>query len=486
MEEPKKPKRRLTLVDVNDIVREMHGGSCIEITSIKLGTSTRRRGKFVCANGHTWDAALYNVLTGIKTWCPACRRITIEDCQKLAQEKGGICVSTIFVNSSQKLTWQCKEGHQWDTWYTHIKSGQWCRQCRMYTIEDARQAAIDNGGLCLSIEYISSSTIMQWQCDQGHTWGAAFQSIVAKHWCKKCFHIQRRCTQKSIDELAESKGGKCLSFYNKSSVQMLWKCDQGHTWEASYTTIKSGSWCPRCAFNRKMINRKTIDELAELKGGKCLSEYKGAGLKMTWVCSQGHNFETSYNGVKSGVWCPTCTHITPMEERINQILEKNGGICYSRYVGVNYPMDWECKKGHKWTIGPADIFRGTWCPYCKHKSEAECKAIFENLFKKPFIKVRPDWIRNETGNCLELDGYNEELKLAFEYNGEQHYMVAEWWGETQADLDKQIEHDRIKKQACENNGIQLVVIPYTFKKYDDKVRFITQIVEDKLKDYVNN
>ena len=56
--------------------------------------------------------------------------------------------------------------------------------------------------------------------------------------------------------------------------------------------------------------------------------------------------------------------------------------------------------------------------------EEKCRKIFQELFKKEFRSVRPDWLKNPwTYQNLELDGYNPDVitnGLAFEYDGVQH------------------------------------------------------------------
>ena len=54
--------------------------------------------------------------------------------------------------------------------------------------------------------------------------------------------------------------------------------------------------------------------------------------------------------------------------------------------------------------------------------ELQTKFILEDIFKRPFYKIRPDFLRNDvTGYNLEIDLYNNDLKLAVEVQGDQHY-----------------------------------------------------------------
>ena len=70
----------------------------------------------------------------------------------------------------------------------------------------------------------------------------------------------------------------------------------------------------------------------------------------------------------------------------------------------------------------------SWCPVC-----AKNNNVHENLFRKAienvasaeFPTVTPDWLRNESGYQLEIDGFNEKLMISFEYQGRQHFEFVE-------------------------------------------------------------
>lgn len=71
--------------------------------------------------------------------------------------------------------------------------------------------------------------------------------------------------------------------------------------------------------------------------------------------------------------------------------------------------------------------------------------------------IRPDWLEN-----LELDIYLPELKLAFEYQGQQHYKPVKAWGGDKA-FKALKQRDARKKELCQQLGIRLV--EFKFSEY---------------------
>ena len=95
--------------------------------------------------------------------------------------------------------------------------------------------------------------------------------------------------------------------------------------------------------------------------------------------------------------------------------------------------------------------------------ENHVTQIFEQIYGKPFRKSRPKWLKfATTKRPLELDGYNEDLKIAFEYQGRQHMQRVPFFQKTQEDFDKQLDHDKLKVEGCLTQGVTLYVIPYMF------------------------
>lgn len=101
----------------------------------------------------------------------------------------------------------------------------------------------------------------------------------------------------------------------------------------------------------------------------------------------------------------------------------------------------------------------------KQDSQGEklCRQIIHELCPgKPFAKVRhPQLINPETGAKLELDCYNDELKVAVEYNGQQHYEFTPYWHRTIDNFYAQQRRDQAKLVACRHHNITLIIVPYT-------------------------
>ena len=178
------------------------------------------------------------------------KRLTIKDMNKLAGIKGGTCSSDEYEGSRVKLKWRCKKGHVWETTPKEIKKGSWCPKCAKVTdlkIKEMQKIAEDKGGKCLSEKYIDGYTKLRWQCKKGHEWEMKHDSIKQGKWCPVCSE-KVEYTIKDMHALAENKGGKCLSKkYLGKSQSLKWFCKEGHEWEAIPDLILKGRWCPTCA-----------------------------------------------------------------------------------------------------------------------------------------------------------------------------------------------------------------------------------------------
>lgn len=420
--------------------------------------------------------------------------LTIEDMQQTAAEKGGWCLSTEYTNQLTKLTWKCAEGHVWETRPSTIRAGKWCPICartsknrykKYKTIDDMRKLAEDRYGHCLSEHYSGTQSKLMWQCADGHVWEALPNNVQKGSWCPICSKQKKksskRLTLEDMVELASQHEGFCLSdTYVNAHTKLEWKCSEDHVWEASPSNIKKGSWCPTCArenFGRyRKYEMKQLHDIAASNGGKCLvEEYDSSLDKIPWECAEGHLFETPPSQIMQGSWCPYCAgRHNHSIDKMHQIAADHGGECLSTtYKNVFTKLKWKCANGHVFEAIPKHVVNGHWCPNCTtYLNEQRCRYILEELFQKEFMKNRTKL------DGYELDGYNEELKLAFEYHGKQHYEEVEFfYSRGDMTLDDRINRDLVKEERCQELGIELLVIPYTVRPEE----FVSYISEELLK-----
>lgn len=265
------------------------------------------------------------------------------------------------------------------------------------TLEDCMNVASQKKGACLSREYVNSSTKLTWQCHEGHIWDAKVSDVKSGYWCPYCAGVAKP-TIESLKELAASRGGKCLSpEYVNNREKILWECAKGHQFEMNFKAVKQqNQWCTICSGKYRLFTRQELDEIAVSKGGRFTST-----LEKFLISDRG---------------------------------------------------DWVCANGHHWSAKIANIIsNNSWCPQCNNNlGEKICRFIFQEMTGKKFPQKRPVWLRDSSqSKSMELDGYCEELKIAFEHQGKQHYSQ-----DGSSFFDSGVmERDEIKRMICSKKGL---------------------------------
>jgi hypothetical protein len=307
-----------------------------------------------------------------------------------------------------------------------------------------------------------------------------------KGFCKKC-NDEERCKEKlkECHEVAKKHGGECLSTEYKTNGDYLkYKCKipEHPIWGASYKQIVSlGTWCRHCA-GLAPINIGDCYNLAAEMGITCESkECHNTRMPINWHCSNSEHkgFTCSYNALYNhDRFCNECKGYKPLTlDDCIEAAKKHRGKCLStEYKTADTPMDWECNSKHIFTT-KFKLIRTykTWCPECSNRrSEKMTRHQIQDLMGLKFPSTRKlEFLRYKTGFRLELDGYNEEEKIAFEYQGIQHVIRQPHW-QTEDQFKTQQERDIWKKEQCIKNNIDLIEIPhiYNYKVEDDLGDFI--------------
>ena len=169
--------------------------------------------------------------------------------------------------------------------------------------------------------------------------------------------------------------------------------------------------------------------------------------------------------------------------------KKSNGQCLSTsYIGCQEPLAWKCAvQSHPIWYSTFDnvVKKNTWCPACSLKGgvqEFRVRKILEYVLGTKFFKTRSlDWNRNPlTNRCLELDGYSKKLRLAFEFQGEQHSRLI--FTSMKPERLKNIKlRDEAKLSNCKQNGVKLIVIHEPKSKKDYKNQLLKAVFSELMR-----
>lgn len=136
------------------------------------------------------------------------------------------------------------------------------------------------------------------------------------------------------------------------------------------------------------------------------------------------------------------------------------------YVNQTIPVLLKHNCGFVWKTRPADIIHGrSACPKCAPK-RSKGELLITKILKEMGIDFYIEWPL-PNGSRQRFDFYleNDKHKIAIEYNGKQHYEETNFF---KIDLETLQARDQKKADFCEENNIDLYIIPYTYSKQQIK------------------
>jgi len=408
------------------------------------------------------------------------RKITIELIKQelLETHPGSKLISTEYINNQSKLNLICENNHNFNISWNSIQQGGWCGECfreKGINLNDVKIVLkkFHPKAKLLSTEYINYKSKLNFICAKNHLCTVSFSHLKRGQLCAICSKRAKK-TIKDIEDFLSVKypKAKLLSKeYINAQSQLEIICEKGHYYKTSWNRIQSGKWCLDCTGNKK----KTIEDVKNIidklhPEAKLLSiKYEGTHKKLDLICENNHEFKMSISCIERGKWCSECAgNKKKTIEDVKNIIDKlhpEAKLLSIKYEGTHKKLDLICEKGHNFKISYSYINSNHWCPTCAgNKGEELVRRVFEDKFKKSFPNVKPKWLINpKTNYTLQLDGFCEELNLAFEYQGIQHYKYPNHCHKNKKEFEKQKYRDKIKKDLCKKHNVKLIEI----KEIDD-------------------
>ncbi len=163
-----------------------------------------------------------------------------------------------------------------------------------------------------------------------------------------------------------------------------------------------------------------------------------------------------------------------IEEMRDIALTKNGKCLSDEYLGYDNVLQWKCSENHIWEKAPRYIFRGHWCVKCsRYKRQHFCNYVFEIMCDRVFKTIKHKFEEYEFP--LEIDGYNKDINIGFEYQGIQHYEITAY--SKNNEYLKEIQYrDNLKKILFEKYNFNILVIKYTMEDIE---------IVNKIRDFLN-
>lgn len=422
------PQFFTSLSTIPELASQWHPKKNSPLTPSDVRVNSMQKVWWLCDKGHEWQATVY-ARKAKGTGCPHCVRRKVvpgtNDLQTLNPalaaewhpiKNGKLLPSDVTCNSSEKVWWKCREGHEWLATIAARTRGSTCPHCLKIKKQRERKRSTalppeliaewhptKNDELKPDQVSQSSRNKVWWQCAQGHEWQAPI--IVRTKKGEGCPFCAQKFSQQTLASDNPNLAAEWHPTLNGSLLPsdvapysgriVWWKCREGHEWQASITNRNHGSACPICRYKTVKLKDNTLaDKNPQLarqwhptKNGDRTPEQvtPNSNQKAWWVCSNGHEWEAVISSRNSGAGCPFCSNkkLLPGYNDLATIDPELAKQWHPTKNGELTPKDvfsathkkvwWQCECGHEWEAKIINRRLGSECPICANKKRGPKK-----------------------------------------------------------------------------------------------------------------
>ena len=210
---------------------------------------------------------------------------------EMKQKNPKVKILEPYVNSTTKLNCECKIcGNVWKAAPNHLLQGKGCPACSIKKSSNDRRYSTEqysekmkkiNPNINIIGEYVNSKTKILVRCSVcDNTWEATPSSLLSGTGCPKCSKRYRRNTKEFKDELKSINPYiSVIGEYVNAHKKIKVRCDRcGLEWDVEPNSLLKGNDCPVCGHSQTSIVEKIFyNSFVLLLGeGKVLSRDKTA------------------------------------------------------------------------------------------------------------------------------------------------------------------------------------------------------------------
>lgn len=412
------------------------------ISPSEIGVNSSKKIWWICSNGHEWQAVVYSRLSG--TSCPYCNnRKVMKGYNELKSKypyiakewdynkNGDLTPSDVFGGSNKKIWWICPKGHSYQQTPNNRISGHGCPVCIKERVTSFQEKIVyyyikkyfpdskDNyklknyGKRELDIFIPSIKVAIEYDGGYYHT---STKSDIEKD--KLCEMLGIKLYR--IRDIKCSKiNSTSICFYRKDKTdkdleQIIFKILNDLNVQNIKVNIESDieDIYSKLDFMEKekslsIIKPELLKEWNYNKNGKLTPESisPSSSKKVWWICSKGHEWQTSPNKRSNGSGCPYCSNNkilkgyndleTTCPKLVKEWNYKRNNLSPSEVMsGSNKKVWWVCPKGHEYEASILNRTKnnGTKCPICCNQKVLKGYNDLETL--NPNLAVEFDVSKN--------------------------------------------------------------------------------------------